>query len=966
MKKKLYCILYIGVLVMFLAGCQDEALFTPDSDELVNVSYQVKVGDDLQSRAIGDGSLVDTLIVGVFQTVNEQLTQVRQYGFVVKDGKADINIPLLSSQSYDLVFWAQTKNNGLYDVTDLSQITVNYSNFVKTQAQGIALDAFYTTRRGVTVVEPGNKDISLVRPFTQMSFGVYGNQEQVENITRARITVNGGLYTGFMPLADGEKAVLGEGETYTFTFTEINDRKNTFIIDGMEYTHLTANYFFVPTSPGGEIQKISGSVQLMADEETIVSEFDFAEAPLLANTRVNIGKGLVEVWDGVVVEALPAPDEDGIIHIENTQQMAYLLQYGLKGTMKGTEEQPARVLLAKDLDMDLGVEPKLLKRHASYRVDSVSFDGGGHTLYGLNMALFRSATHIEVTNLTISHSDIRWEQNAEEGKTEGHVGALIDTLRSSAVFRGVAVKNSKVKTANGAAGGLVGYIARSEEKDRAEALAVTFDSCHVSYTVPEATLSEGYFVGLLSGYDHGESLTFTETCTLTLEEEEEESVETLAETEEPAPFGSRYVVANMPAWLKDTELKDYSGWLGNERYYRGIVRFGYVDEENTGTLFVLKWDGTTTVEPLLANPTYDSEVTAAANKFVVYSPFDLAGVRKKTASPAAIYLRADIDMNGQGADGEFNVPSNFTQSAYSSTDDNVFDPFSYVTTLDGMKSETENYSIYNLSISQIEQERAAFILYASGTTSHKNINFRNCQTVAVHKPVSTDAKAYGAILVSNVDATYTMENVHAYDCKVFALQKVGTLGARISGTSTLTNNSVNNCYVENYKCDITERFESGSKTMAGITIKNVYADFYPHGEVGGMYGFIQGTSALTNCSVNNSTVDAYGQDDKNATIQGSGFMGSLAAAGLYGLGYYLVPGRHVSTMIGNIRATGTVTLKGCTVDENTQCTNRWDKHNSTYSYIGQAYIVKFLDNEGSVTVDGNKLTLADCNRNTKL
>ena len=296
-----------------------------------------------------------------------------------------------------------------------------------------------------------------------------------------------------------------------------------------------------------------------------------------------------------------------------------------------------------------------------------------------------------------------------------------------------------------------------------------------------------------------------------------------------------------------------------------------------------------------------------------------------------------------------------------STDDKVFDPFSYVTTLDGYRDASTNNSIYNLSIAQIQQERAAFVLYASGTTVHKNINFRNCQTVAVHKPVNTDAKAYGAILVANVDATYTMENVHAYDCKVFALQKVGTLGSRISGNSTLKNNSVNNCYVENYECKISERFSSGQKTIGSWTV-TVYADFYPYGEVGGMYGFIQGSSTMTGCKVNGTTIYAFGQDDKMATVDGS----ILAKLGIAVLGYYKVPGRHVSTLIGNIRATGNVTLTGCTVDANTKCTKRHDNHNSTYNYIGQAYIVKFVDSEGSVTVDGKKLTLADCNKNTRL
>jgi len=611
--------------------------------------------------------------------------------------------------------------------------------------------------------------------------------------------------------------------------------------------------------------------------------------------------------------------------------MAYLIKYGIAGA---DAENRKKLHLCKDLDMN----GQVIDRDKNYAVSYVEFDGGENTLYHLGTPLFDIATDIVIKDLSI---------DGAEPEVDSHVGVLVNTLRGNGRFENITISNSFAATASGAAGGMVGYVVRQSEKERSETLHVTFTNCDLVNVEVSGYKSEGKFVGLLSGYDNGETLSFDVECSAD-------------DDTEVSDFESPYIVENQSVWLidedEDNNLDEtYDGWLGTETYRRGVVMFD-------GIQLVPKWDGTTTVEPLLAESTYDGDITeAGTNKFVVYSPFDLAGVRKKTASPAAIYLRADIDMNGQGADGRFNVPSNFTQSAYSSTDDNVFDPFSYVTTLDGKKSDTENYSIYNLSISQIEQERAAFILYASGTTIHKNINFRNCQTVAVHRPVETDAKAYGAILVSNVDATYTMENVHAYDCKVFALQKVGTLGARISGTSTLTNNSVNNCYVENYECKISERFSSGEKPIGSWTV-TVYADFYPYGEVGGMYGFIQGNSTLTGCKVNGTTIYAFGQDDKMATTSGS----LLARLGIAALGYYKVPGRHVSTLIGNIRATGTVTMKGCTVDANTKCTKRHDKHNSTYQYIGQAYIVKFVDSEGSVTVDDKKLTLADCNKNTRL
>ena len=68
-------------------------------------------------------------------------------------------------------------------------------------------------------------------------------------------------------------------------------------------------------------------------------------------------------------------------------------------------------------------------------------------------------------------------------------------------------------------------------------------------------------------------------------------------------------------------------------------------------------------------------------------------------------------------------------------------------------------------------------------------------------------------------------------------------------------------------------------------------------------------------------------------------------------------------MIGDIRATGTIKLTGCTVDSVSKCLNDWDKHNSKCEYIGQAYIVKFLDNpEGTLTVDNSNVNVYDCKK----
>lgn len=927
MKTFRHIILVLTALI--LASCAVDE-FWDGSDyaegEEVVMTFRPKFEDfEAVTKAIGDGSQVDQLLVHIYEEGSDQFEE-KTYDITSCQVQQEVKIPFFYGKKYKVYFWAyKSGNDSPYTLLNSNiglkgGVSVDYpANELGYDALE-SLDAFYAVS-DVDLSNGRTMDINLTRPFAQVNLVADKTELKTAQASKVEFTIN---VAETFNLASQE--VEGTTEEQTFTFTSEDNFQSTEEINGNVY--LGTTYLFVPSSG-----KVIGKVKLYAGDNVLKSAENI-EIPLVGNKRTNLVFSGFQIsvpdWDSNK-ETVPG-ESNYWITITEPEQLAALL---MTGTTENTQVRIGSTLNMEKMPQD--VKNKIVGKSFS----SLTLDGNGLTIKNFSApAFFANAANLTVSNLTLENVNIT---------AATHVGVLVNELKGNGTFTNVTIKGSSATTTNGAAGGFVGRSVRTSEKDRSETLALTFTDCRIEGSsdnniVAKGSAAEGKFVGLFTGYDNGEKLVFT-NCT--------------SENAIVADYDSRYVEGNEGAWLAGNNYSAYNGFLGSETYFRGKVYFG--GENESTNRFCAKWDGKTTVEPLLANPTYDgANAIAGTNKFAVYSPFDLAGVRKKTASPAAIYLKADIDLNGQGVDGRYNVPSNFTKSAHSSADDIVFDPFSYVTTLDGYRDASTNNSIYNMSIAQIEQERAAFILYASGTTVHKNINFRNCQTVTVHKPVSTDAKAYGAILVSNVDATYTMENVHAYDCKVFALQKIGTLGARISGISTLKNNSVNNCYVENYECNISERFTSGKKTISRWTVE-VYADFYPNGEVGGMYGFIQGSSTLTNCKVNATTIYAFGQDDKMATVDGS----LTAQFGIALLGYYKVPGRHVSTMIGNIRATGTVTLTGCSVDANTKCTNRHDKHNNTYNFIGQAYIVKFVDSEGSVTVDGKKLTLADCNKNTK-
>lgn len=837
-----------------------------------------------------------------------------------------LDLEVTAGREYKVYLWADyVKEYGADGMgVDLHYNTENLPLVTLKEEYGLndeSRDALY----GVIDWEAtGNKALTatLTRPLAKLRMMATDADTKADKV---EITYDGRLYNT-LNIATGEASTTDNNTTHTLTATTLNYTNGD---DGDQLkTNQTVlvDYLIVPKDG----MNIGIRASFLDGSDNEINALDPITGVKLKRGHLTTLRGemLASGWDGDTLVEPMTIDGEWLV-LNEVEELAWVLQ---------NEDTKGKNKIRITTDMDMGghvVKP--------FPVQVSDFDGNnksisnvvvdGNSLFTIDKAL--SIHDLNVDTITVGDTT-----------TTGHVGVLLDEVKlddgDNVTYSNVSIRNASVNTTNGAAGGLIGYIGRADETNRDVTYSVTIDNCQLTDVTAAGSLSEGHLVGLFSGYDSGETLIIKDNCTV-------DNATTRVDD-----YVSHYTAAQQSCWLEPVDSK-YDAMLGDEVYHRGTVYFG-------DKLFVPKWDGITTVEPMLANATYDSGVSAGNNMFVVYSPFDLAGVRKKTASPSAIFLRSDIDMNGHGVDGKYNVPSNFTQSAYSSADDNHFDPFNYVTTLDGYKDASNNYSIWNLSISQIEQERAAFILYASGTTVHKNINFRNCCTVCVHKPVQTDAKAYGAILVSNVDANYKMENVHAYDCKVFALQKVGTLGARIAGTSTLNNCTVNNCYVENYECKINERFESGSKSMAGFTVNNVYADFYPYGEVGGLFGFIQGNSTITNCWTQGTIIYAYGQDDKKATIDA----GLLVRLGIAALGYYLVPGRHVSTLIGNIRATGTINITNSGADSSSKCTNRHDKHNSTYNYIGQAYIVKFVDNEGTVTVDGKKLTVADCSSYTKL
>lgn len=865
----------IALVILSFSACSNDDYLLQTEDENVSITFRPTLGSELGTRAIGDATGINRLTVAVYegsQTLYKRFSFSEDWDIVKRNG---ITLTLIEGCSYKILFWAENSENSAYTITDDGSINVNYDNYINGGfAKMEEMDVFFGTSSitvGSQKVE-NEGEIELSRPLAQLNFA--DNTTQPEMGAHKAIVTFHSIATSFNPFT-GEVEMLDMDKAFVFT----DFPTETLLIDGSTYYYLSSNYFFTPQT--GAIN-INATIDLQNTDGTSIKTVELSDIKLEKNKKTNVTGSIIQqpetwsVWDGEA-KSQPAIDVQNRYIIDEAADIAWLSENGATLTSNSI------FLQTKDIDM-------ASKAITSIKLPTGStYDGGGKTIKNFANSLFGDAMSLTVKDLAV-------ENIVASGST--HIGTLVNTLHGSSSFTNVSVLNSTVTTTNGAAGGMIGYIVRTTEKNRSETLDVSFRCCKLNGVSVSGSASEGKFVGLLSGYDNNEALSFDSECEAT-----DVSV---------ADYTSVYTKSNNSVWVTGDVTNKYDGWLGAENYRRAKVTFG-------GVRLAPRWDGTTATakaDLLLYN--------GESNKYEVHSPFDLAGVRNATASPAALYLMENVDMFGHGRDGEYFVHSKFTKSAFNSTDDNKFNAFSSIALLEG-----NNKGIYNLALNANGSDRYAFILSGNNGDIHRNTSFHNCCTVVPHVVKDNEDKSYGATVVLSISgATYTMENVHAYGCKVFALQKTGIIAGRlVSATmATINNCSVNDCYIENYNCkEHQEDFGFGVK-------------FYSPGEVGGLIGFVENFATISNCHVKGTTIYAFGQNDKGFIVT--------------------IPGRHVGQFIGDIRTSDDekdkIELTYCTVDSNTKCTNRWDKH-SKCNMIGKVYYVSLLDSKGTVTLDGKSI-----------
>ena len=574
-------------------------------------------------------------------------------------------------------------------------------------------------------------------------------------------------------------------------------------------------------------------------------------------------------WGSFMV---PEVSEDGWIRISRPEELAAFLV--------SAHAVDVRLKLESDLDMSLMPEEVVAEVAASSRTfTGLVVDGSGYTIsHYRSDAFLKQVSDFQVSDLVLDDFRIHSDLQAS--------GTLVSEVRGNASFQNVTVGNSTVYGV--CAGGIVGSVSRMEPENRHEELAVSFAGCSVVASEISAVESAGKMVGVLSGYDYREVLSFDAEC----------SSAEVALLKDGEPYSGPYSEDNEGEWLRLTDFTLYDNFLGEEIYGRGSVIYGNVR-------FVPRWDGHKEVAPLAADPLDDGWEAGV----VIYSSYDLAFLQGKSLPTGKYYLLADVDMGGD--------------------DGYIFESIVDVTYINGVRkekmlepqeslTEADNHTIYNVKVVMEEHVHpgAAFILHTvEPDTEHLNLNFVGADIyngINLQEGDLQYGNAYAGTLVSMVEhaGLYTVNNVHCSSGVVEAVCKMGGLIGHMCGDSDVINCSVDDYLIKNSRTGVVEEYNIGP-VYAESGLYKAYGSqwWYTEGDAGGLIGFIAaryvGNAYIKGCSVTDTRIDCYGSEDKYVPIsiyiwrKQNIFSGPEDFYFLTEL-YSLVAGRHVNQFIGAI------------------------------------------------------------------
>ena len=288
-------LLLVGLILLAFTACQNDELVNGGSGNETAVSFSVQLpgANAPSTRAAGEGKLVNRCIMEIY--LGDKLYGERQVVAVENGKTATFNVRLVTSQTYDFVFWADVSGEGGIKADRHYQTTNGLQNIslLGTYAgNDDSRDAFTGVLLSKLVTGAFNAEVPLTRPFGQLNIKTtdLGDIPTTALIPATASLAFKGVYKGFNAHTG---AVTGELAALSYD-------ENAAVVD--ENGVLTMDYLFAPEKE----QLLTGMVLTMynaAGEK--ITDKKLNDIPVQRNFKTNVTGSMLTVSGQFVATLKP-------------------------------------------------------------------------------------------------------------------------------------------------------------------------------------------------------------------------------------------------------------------------------------------------------------------------------------------------------------------------------------------------------------------------------------------------------------------------------------------------------------------------------------------------------------------------------------------------------------------------------------------------------------------------------------
>lgn len=332
-------------LALTLTACQkDEGLVSDGAD------YQtitVSIPQTMQTRATADdfggGSLVDRCLLQVYrngQPYGEQLAAT------VTGKTATFNLRLVTSQTYDFVFWADCSTGDRYATEDLTNITVKGAY----AGNNDEFDAFTGNLLGYNVTGSFQEKITLRRPFGQLNvktLDIEAIPDPALKPTQVKVAFSA-VPTSF----NAQTGLVGE-QTAAVEYTADVLSENG---------DLTVDYIWAPVE---EAALADFAITFYNGATEISTNGDFKNIPVRRNYRTNVSGNLLTkqgTFNVVIDPIFETPDIDAkVVDVASAEELISALN----------DPEVATIHVESDIDLSAAtVEELTFSTHKTFDIEA--------------------------------------------------------------------------------------------------------------------------------------------------------------------------------------------------------------------------------------------------------------------------------------------------------------------------------------------------------------------------------------------------------------------------------------------------------------------------------------------------------------------------------------------------------------------------------------------------------------------